>query len=1362
MNSRTESAPERTEGRRDVELPSPQRSRFVPLRGGILNLWQYDDHEFWFHSGRLLLRGENGMGKSKALELLLPFLLDADTSPHRLDPFGGGHKSMRWNLLEDGLHPSRLGYAWIEFGRKDESAKDEFVTIGAGLRATQSTTGVDSWYFVANGRRGVDFDLVDVARVPHNKTLLREVLDGIGFVSETGREHRRAVDAALFGFGDDRYLALVELLLQLRRPQLSAKLDLNSLSGLLTASLPPLDDRIVTQLADAFERLDRDADELASLNRSVESLGVFVAEYRSYAQVVSRRAARAVRQATTKLDDVTRMVREAERTVESAEARLAELEIDKEESEHSLAATKAAIEVIDDSRAMQDANRLRSAEDAVRVGRADVEREAGEQERCRTAVARRSKELQVSQERAEAARSRVTAAADEARKLAGSAELEIRHEAHERGLLTEPEAALAGAQMMAGEQRRAVDRLQELEAADDSAAARVAEEERACAVVKAKLDDALERARTAEAAVESERAIVEEAAERWCADLVELHLEPTTFGSLLQALLDAGIDGASNARDVLQAPASARRQDLADALGSTKSEIATLEERVAELVDERDIAVRSWVEPPRTKRRPGREQRPGAALWRVCDFANHLNARECAGLEAALEDSGLLDAWITPDGKLIPSTELEIVLSPDPADGPTLRDVLIPALGDESVPAEIVDLALGSISLGSSGANRVALDGTWSLGPLHGAWAKDEAEFVGASAREAARARRLMCIDADLDTSRARLAELQAQRDHLTEAAVTLEADIAGLPSTASLTNARLAERHAATQVAALHAERTGADEALKSAKAAGTETERKLRSMAEGMGLLGRLGRLRELRDAIASYEVAVVQLTAVARSALDAEAETQRRDEEMAETAAALERSKEQVSQLGRRLAGLEAKAEQLRAAVGADAKTVLQQRQEQIDRQGVIESHLTRLHEEEKSASESLGKARSDLQRAQDERTDRDEARRRSVESFVRLAQHGLVGLAIGIPPPTDQADWSMSRCLEIARSVEASTAQIPSEDSDRDRADDRTTSALNDLERDLGGDFGPRSYRTDGWLVTRIEHNGRTWDPLSLVEGLRTEIGRRRQLLDDQEREIIQRHLLEELGQHLQDRIADARSLVRGMNQQLATHPTASGLVVKLKWSPEAGDIPGIEAALRSLDRNLILLEEAERDALARFLQERIRGARQDQRSGSYADHLAGALDYRAWHSFTLLTIRDGRERTLTRKEHGSGSGGEKSVTLHLPLFAAAAAHYRSASKTAPHLVMLDEAFAGIDQGMRGRCMKLLVDFDLDLVMTSHDEWGCYPELPGLAIYELAREPGSRGVAAIRFTWDGHERTLDDPHLELVAEGTKSAP
>ena len=41
-------------------LPEPSRSRWQPLRVGIVSLWEYDDAEFWFADGRLVLRGGNG------------------------------------------------------------------------------------------------------------------------------------------------------------------------------------------------------------------------------------------------------------------------------------------------------------------------------------------------------------------------------------------------------------------------------------------------------------------------------------------------------------------------------------------------------------------------------------------------------------------------------------------------------------------------------------------------------------------------------------------------------------------------------------------------------------------------------------------------------------------------------------------------------------------------------------------------------------------------------------------------------------------------------------------------------------------------------------------------------------------------------------------------------------------------------------------------------------------------------------------------------------------------------------------------------------------------------------------------------
>ena|SRR5439155_2854889 len=99
-------------------------------------------------------------------------------------------------------------------------------------------------------------------------------------------------------------------------------------------------------------------------------------------------------------------------------------------------------------------------------------------------------------------------------------------------------------------------------------------------------------------------------------------------------------------------------------------------------------------------------------------------------------------------------------------------------------------------------------------------------------------------------------------------------------------------------------------------------------------------------------------------------------------------------------------------------------------------------------------------------------------------------------------------------------------------------------------------------------------------------------------------------------------------------------------------------------------------------------------------------------------------------------------------MHLPLFAAAAAFYESAAPTAPRLIVLDEAFAGIDKQMRGQLMGLLAEFGLDFVMTSYDEWGFYAEIDGLSTYHLARAEGMRGVYCDWFLWDGHEaRQID---------------
>src|SRR5215470_3331945 len=95
-------------------LETQMSDRFKPTRAGVVNVWDYIDEEWMFADGRLALRGHNGSGKTKALEVLFPFVLDGVADSRRLDPFSGENRTMKSNLLYRGQE-SEYGYVWMEF-----------------------------------------------------------------------------------------------------------------------------------------------------------------------------------------------------------------------------------------------------------------------------------------------------------------------------------------------------------------------------------------------------------------------------------------------------------------------------------------------------------------------------------------------------------------------------------------------------------------------------------------------------------------------------------------------------------------------------------------------------------------------------------------------------------------------------------------------------------------------------------------------------------------------------------------------------------------------------------------------------------------------------------------------------------------------------------------------------------------------------------------------------------------------------------------------------------------------------------------------------------------------------------------------
>ena len=238
--------------------------RFRPTRAGVINVWDYVDEEWMFAGGRLALRGHNGSGKTKALEVLFPFVLDGVADSRRLDPFSGENRTMKSNLLYRGQE-SEYGYVWMEFARPDftelnrgglggSSPRASTVTLIIGMRAHRNTDGVRMSFYVTGRRLGVDFGLLSADSRPLTERQLRAVLEPDAW-RKTATEYRDLVDARLFGLGRERYAQLLDLLLALRRPLLAKDLDPVKVSDTLTSGLSPVDDYLVQQAARDFENL---------------------------------------------------------------------------------------------------------------------------------------------------------------------------------------------------------------------------------------------------------------------------------------------------------------------------------------------------------------------------------------------------------------------------------------------------------------------------------------------------------------------------------------------------------------------------------------------------------------------------------------------------------------------------------------------------------------------------------------------------------------------------------------------------------------------------------------------------------------------------------------------------------------------------------------------------------------------------------------------------------------------------------------------------------------------------------------------------------------------------------------------------
>lgn len=1314
--------------------------RWKPARAGILNIWEYDDQTFDFGDGRLVLRGRNGSGKSNALAMLFPFLLDGVMSAARMDPMGGA-RSMKSLLLgrddNDGggyQHDSGTGYVWMEFERDDERR-----TVGAGAAATVHRDA-DIWFFVTDERVGDGFELT-AGDVPLGRRQLAERL-GNAAVFSTAEEYRQAVDRDLLGLGPARYRSLVDLLLTLRRPHLAGKLDTDHLSATLTAGLGELDPSLIDDVAHSFDDLDAMQQELEGLAASLDAVERFLPVYREHLTAIARARADAV---VSTAGELARVEREQRTTnVRLDNARAAEKAAGDELTSASRSKTEveARIASIQASDAYKSAAALdevrKSAEEAARQSKKSTERAEASARQALDAERRRdtaSENLhRRGSERDEAVRSW-----NELAQAAGiAASMSPDSFDHDR------------ATAVVVERRTQVRSIQELAESSTQAANRAELAVRTSEDTRRRAAEAAQRCDRAADTVNSTRAtltvkwagwwdVVGALIERIRVDVMPLNTpHPETIPGPTRGDGSAGVpssDGPNEDDDVARSGRADRwlgavDTDLALAVQRSNAAVADQQELVAALTEERhQIAEEPNPGPPPKPTRPDAtdDRAPGAPLYMCVDFAAGLDEPTRAGLESALDAAGLLDARITtsplPDG----SHDAAIVpRGVSTTAGPTLADVLVPT-ETGGLDAAQISQVLHSIPLDSDTV-RLAEDGSWRLGPLGGRYLHPEARYIGHVARERRRAERLAQLDKKIQIAESELGQRSRHAATTAELRAELREQRAQQPPSTALREALAEHRRqadlAAQAVDLLNEALRTADEASAMAERASTELHRnamaarlptaaaELRDVGEALHLVdrqrGEVGRTEQACDD------ARQRLTELSHAHETADRQSHVDSAEAAEAA-----TREQAER---------ARFEELRITVGSEADAAVARlaaaRGELAEAAERVETATT---VRQRAGTEAV-KLEAQLEGLVGRRQTAAGAAASAVERFVVICSPEIAEvLAIaGVEHGSDD--------LQSARLVMGETS-APADD-----ATNRMERAHREILLDgLRSGHDPSMPKVDGVDVVRVATADGELPVGALARQLRDQHDRTAQLLSKQEREIFETHLLTRIGESLRILLLDADEFQHRINTEMANAPTESGMTVELKWEI-ASDETGLADAVRSLRTAPEMLGPERRESLREFFMHRIADIRANDPGRSFAETLTTALDYRSWHGFTLFArFSDGTRHKVTRTFYRGLSGGEAASLLHLPLFAAAAAQYSAGTIDGPRLIALDEAFVGIDDQMRSRLMGLLTQLDLDVLLTSHEFWGFYDTVPALVLYDLTRRPPLQGVHAQRFDW-----------------------
>lgn len=1347
-------------------------SRWQASKIGLINFWYYDEQEFPFVKGRMLLRGSNGSGKSVTMQSVVPLLLDGNMSPERLDPFGSRDRKMSSYLLEeDDEREERTGYLYLEFKRVDS---ENYLTIGMGIRARKGKP-LDKWYFsLTDGRRvGVDFFLYKETdeKVTLSKKELENRVAAGGRVFDRQVDYMEYVNQHIFGFETvDEYKEMIDLLIQLRTPKLSKDFKPSVINDILSDSLQPLSDEDLQPMSEAIENMDQMTMNLASRREALQAAEKIERVYDRYNRLLLFEKAENCRKVQKTLEELQKETEARATELSGNDKKLTELG----EEQEQLEARRESMEQERDSLNKSDALSLKERES--RLAEEMQSYQETMENKAKALAAKEEHRLEVEDkhrteedrrfEREQEIRNLFEEMTGQAESMAFEEHAFFQKECEEQ---LEEEISFAALEKQFGDTKEKIGQgysiLQETNLLEPQAESLLQQRD----AKRREMDGIQKRISEQEMLFVQTQSDWKEELYRWnggnkhlvmdkeqlkfCSMYADSFGEQSDFALVKNLVSDVWI---TNKNDLL-----AQVHEKERLLEEKDEEKRRVLEELAEWESAKDP------EPERTESVKKNRARldalgiPYQEFYKVIEFSDALSETECNRLEEALQQMGILDALVIEEQyreqalALTEGCEDRYLFVQPSHKGRSLLDVL--ELNDsvnDIFSNQRLTGILSDIAYGEEGVLSVSPEGVYQMGVLTGTITGTHvAGFLGTRARERNRLARIEDCRSRLRELEEEIRLLEEEKEDFGQQLRELEDEYRGLPQDVDLRTAwNMLTKEQRTYEQA-QAECRQVEARWKALSDEIREKKKKALEIAEHLYLNCTYAIFKEANEAAVEYEKNLTILKSSHQLLLqsirylrDLEESLERMDEDMDEIRYDITSAKRQLG-----------KAAQERTSVLEQLKlTDYEQIRDRLD------ACVAWLHEYPDRIKANAGQqaALQEQQKILRNQQEEDEKKRMVLEEkriwrnrcYEAELALGYVQLPEELPREPDKV-W---RFLEADTRTLGKDAVI----TNLNQVYFENRAFLSEYQMMQNGIFTElESERPEGEPEAcrqdfTVRYQGTKIPFTSLPGHLHADIEQLQELIRDGDRELFEDILANTVSRKIRGKINASNAWVEKMNALMSSMNTSSGLTLSLRWrskTAETEDQLDTKELVELLKKDYRLMSEEEAAKLSAHFRSKVEEARRQARDNagmvSFYQVMKDTLDYRKWFEFQLFSQKKGeRVKELTNSVFGTFSGGEKAMSMYVPLFSAVVAKYQGGRKDAPRLISLDEAFAGVDNRNIRDMFRLMTEFEFDFIINSQVLWGDCDTLDALAIYQLIRPENAKFVTVMPYLWNGHAKEL----------------